>query len=234
MEQLRAFLTDPHMRELLQGGIWAWEVTYNQRRRQWHPHFHIIYDGRHLPEKGENTISGAWFEITGDSFVVDVRDVVPKELLDRWRRHPSERRPPTDDEKKRGLKECVKYITKAVEFSDDDDLVKEFLDATHGMRRFGKFGHAYDYKPPERDPKDKRWWRVELDGASYNLLECHGCHGRHFADQFNTDGLWLERREVDEVLARDGPKWAPPPPAPRKPSWRQSEMDLADSGPEPF
>jgi hypothetical protein len=38
----------------------------------WHPHLHLIVEGTYIDQK---RLSAAWFAITGDSFVVDVRAV---------------------------------------------------------------------------------------------------------------------------------------------------------------
>jgi len=38
----------------------------------WHPHLHILVQGRYFPQK---ELSHLWFTVTGDSYVVDIRDV---------------------------------------------------------------------------------------------------------------------------------------------------------------
>lgn len=206
MACLRAFLEDPNMKQLLRGGIWTWEVTYNQRLKMWHPHFHILYDGAYLREREDNLVSGAWFEITGDSFVVDVRDVIPKDLMRRMAAGEVARRAPTEAEKLGGLRECVKYITKAVQFSDDEVLTAEFLDGTKGMRRHGKFGHAYRYKPPEKKLDDKRFWNITRAGWSYKKLKCGTCGNEAFAEFWldMSAGL-VDRRTANEIRARGAP-----------------------------
>jgi hypothetical protein len=51
-------------------GFYAVQTT--SKGRGWHLHLHTLFDGRYVP-KAE--LSKAWLEITGDSFMVDIRKV---------------------------------------------------------------------------------------------------------------------------------------------------------------
>lgn len=48
------------------------EVTWSVATRMWHPHLHVIADGRYLPQR---SLSRAWLKATGDSRVVDIRAI---------------------------------------------------------------------------------------------------------------------------------------------------------------
>lgn len=52
------------------GGIYTIEVTYNRRRRQWHPHIHAIIDGTFMPQAD---IVTAWQKASNGSIIVDIR-----------------------------------------------------------------------------------------------------------------------------------------------------------------
>jgi hypothetical protein len=54
------------------GGIGRIENTFN-RKHGWHPHIHsLLLLSDYIPQ---NSLSGSWHEITGDSMVVDIRQV---------------------------------------------------------------------------------------------------------------------------------------------------------------
>lgn len=62
--------------EWVKGGIYALEVTWNQKTMCWHPHLHILVDGEFIPQQQLKKI---WLEITRDSLIVDVRSVRDRE-----------------------------------------------------------------------------------------------------------------------------------------------------------
>lgn len=54
----------------IQGGFYVVQAT--NRGKGWHLHLHILYDGFFINQK---ELAAAWMEITGDSFMVDIRRV---------------------------------------------------------------------------------------------------------------------------------------------------------------
>lgn len=56
------------------GLIWFFELKLTGKG-EWHPHLHILIDGRYLPQRA---LSRAWKKKTGDSYIVDVRAVKDK------------------------------------------------------------------------------------------------------------------------------------------------------------
>ena len=105
-----------------QGGIYGSEVTYNPAKG-WHPHIHALIDAPYIPQA---EIAAAWKEITGDSMVVDIRQVKrgKKGLM-------------------KAVEEVVKYPCKLDDFVDDPALVKEYLDAVAGVNLIYGFGSQY-------------------------------------------------------------------------------------------
>jgi hypothetical protein len=61
----------------IQGAVYSYEVTYNEKTGEWHPHVHIFA----LLDKwiDRDLLVSEWQNITGDSFVVDVRRVKKQE-----------------------------------------------------------------------------------------------------------------------------------------------------------
>jgi hypothetical protein len=57
----------------VQGAVFSYEVTFNEVTKEWHPHLHIF--GLLDSWIDQSVLSAEWFEITGDSHVVDVRRV---------------------------------------------------------------------------------------------------------------------------------------------------------------
>lgn len=54
------------------GGVAVLEITRNEKTGQWHPHLHVLVDGKFWHQ---SRISQAWLQVTGDSQVVDIRAV---------------------------------------------------------------------------------------------------------------------------------------------------------------
>jgi len=54
------------------GGLAILEVNWRPEQNRWHPHFHIIYQGKFFPHE---SLKQAWLAATGDSWIVDVRAI---------------------------------------------------------------------------------------------------------------------------------------------------------------
>lgn len=55
------------------GAVWSYEVKRGQGSGVWHPHLHMIALSESMPDQVQ--LSNEWHNITGDSFVVDVRPI---------------------------------------------------------------------------------------------------------------------------------------------------------------
>lgn len=80
----------------VEGAVWSYEVKRGQGSGVWHPHLHMIALCE-IPPDAE-TLSREWHQITGDSFIVDVRPI-------------------SQDDPVSGFIEVFKY---AVKFSDQE------------------------------------------------------------------------------------------------------------------
>lgn len=101
-------------------GVWGLEITLNIETSQWHAHMHLITDGLYLSQK---QLKQAWFDITGDSYIVDIRAV-------------HDRRGATWD--------LAGYISKPLDCLHwPDEKIREYATATHGRRLIHTFGKCH-------------------------------------------------------------------------------------------
>ena len=101
----------------VEGAVWSYEVKRGQGSGVWHPHLHMIALAEVAPDA--DRLSRDWHEITGDSFIVDVRPI-------------------SQDDPASGFVEVFKY---AVKFSDQEpaDTVHAW-ETLAGKRLLGSAG----------------------------------------------------------------------------------------------
>lgn len=83
------------------GAVWSYEVKRGQGSGSWHPHIHMIAIAENMPDQA--ALSREWHDITGDSFIVDVRPINP-------------------DDPASGFIEVFKYAVKFAEQSPADTV----------------------------------------------------------------------------------------------------------------
>ena len=118
----------------VEGAVWSYEVKRGQGSGLWHPHLHMIALSEVMPDA--ERLSRDWHEITGDSFIVDVRPI-------------------SQEDPASGFIEVFKY---AVKFSDQDpaDTVHAW-ETLAGKRLLGSAGCFRGVEIPEDltdDPGD--------------------------------------------------------------------------------
>ena len=118
----------------VEGAVWSYEVKRGQGSGLWHPHLHMIALAEVMPDA--ERLSRDWHEITGDSFIVDVRPI-------------------SQDDPASGFVEVFKY---AVKFSDQEpaDTVHAW-ETLAGKRLLGSAGCFRGVEIPEDltdDPGD--------------------------------------------------------------------------------
>lgn len=62
----------PDVGDYMRGGVWFIEVKLDRCANRWHPHLHLIVEGEFISAK---TLSRRWYEVTGDSYIVDIRAI---------------------------------------------------------------------------------------------------------------------------------------------------------------
>jgi len=59
------------------GAVWSYEIKRGKNSGSWHPHLHMIALAENMPDQA--ALSAEWLNITGDSFIVDVRPISQEE-----------------------------------------------------------------------------------------------------------------------------------------------------------
>lgn len=100
------------------GGVAFLEIKWSPAREQWHPHLHIISEGRFLDQRH---LSRAWRQVTGDSYVVDIRVIKSSEAAARY---------------------VTKYASKGLSgaFSVIPSLLRQAIQCLSGRRLFATYG----------------------------------------------------------------------------------------------
>lgn len=153
------------------GGIAFLEVKYSEAKGGWHPHLHVIVKGKYLPQK---PLSQLWFQITGDSFVVDVRAV-------------------------KQTSEAFRYVTKYASKPTDASVLRnpsalvEAIKTLQGRRTIIPFGEWRQVKlRPTTEPSD-----YELVGTLEEVLRRCG-QGESWALNIYADLRGVTVRPSDE------------------------------------
>lgn len=125
------------------GAVWSYEVKRGAGSGLWHPHLHMVALAEFGPDAEE--LSKEWHNITGDSYIVDVRPISQEEPVD-------------------GFLEVFKY---AVKFSDQPAADTWHCYATlKGKRLIGSAGCFRGVEVPE-DLMDEA---EDLEGLPFATL----------------------------------------------------------------
>jgi hypothetical protein len=105
---------------------WSYEFKRGRNSQKWHPHVHAIWLCETPPSQSE--ISQEWFNITGDSFIVDV---TPMDIIN----------------PEKGFLEVFKY---AIKFSDQpEEDTWHCYETLSRKRLIGSFGDFYGIPEPD-------------------------------------------------------------------------------------
>lgn len=120
----------------IRGAVWSYEVTYSANKG-WHPHVHAIWLATEEPDKF--ALRAEWHEITGDSFMCDVRPIQPEETVET----------PDVDPHAKGFAEVFKYAMKAAELPPTVAL--DAYTVLRGRRLVRSFGAFFGVPEPAAD-----------------------------------------------------------------------------------
>jgi hypothetical protein len=142
------------------GGVWFFQVKKSATDGMYHPHLHILFEGRYLPH---DEVSAIWSKITHGSSVVDIRAI-------------------------NNARKAVDYVARYA--SAPCDLAKldvlsglEVVSALHGRRIVGTFGTGSVVKFTAQKPDDAEawenmgtfWWihsTANQDDEALEVLNC--------------------------------------------------------------
>jgi hypothetical protein len=133
----RRLRASPFWKSHVEGGAAFLEIKLAKDGRTWHPHIHIIAEGSFINQR---LLSEKWLEITGDSWIVDVRYVRDKGEV---------------------IKYVAKYASKPLDatlFRSHEHL-KEAMVALKGRRLCLTFG-GWRGLELEKRPEDTGEWKV--------------------------------------------------------------------------
>ena len=179
----------------INGAMYSYENTYNEKTGEWHPHVHMFalldtwIDQEHLSE--------TWHEITGDSFIVDIRRV--------------------KKDKQYGYSKAAAEVCKyALKFGDlSVEHTWEAFKVLKGKRLSGAFGSLWGVKIPENladdmpDEKDLPYlemlYKFVFGKQSYYNLEMT----RHVEPHAQLDDRGAERSACCEPASMTAYRTAP-------------------------
>lgn len=106
------------------GGVSFLELKRSKQGTHWHPHLHLIIDSKYLPQK---ELSRLWLKCTGDSYIVDIREVTSTEEATKY---------------------VTKYVTKPIPSNVFNDLAlaTEAVAAMYRVRTMTCFGQWHGLK----------------------------------------------------------------------------------------
>lgn len=173
-------------RESQTGGAFFLEVKVGDDGL-YHPHLHVLAEGTFVEQRD---LCATWHAITGDSFIVDVREV-------------------TDPQKRASY--VTKYATKPADSTVIRDAAKldEFLIAIKGRRLYQPFGKWRALLPADADDEPAR--TLTSIGSIYTICAraAEGCHASRMWWSMAT-AKWPHL----ELFRHAQPHTFPPPAAP--------------------
>ena len=124
-------------RKTQSGGVYFVEIKRRRSDDGWHTHLHVLTEGRWM---SKSWISKAWFELTGDSYIVDIRQCKSGPDAARY---------------------VAKYAGKGVHGScyHQPDILLDVMKALRGRRLVGKWGNWSDLDLDTEAP-DGAWERI--------------------------------------------------------------------------
>lgn len=168
------------------GGVAFLEITWSDKTHTWHPHFHILVEGHYIPH---SKLKNLWYQITGDSFVVDIRYV-------------------------RDLRTASRYVTKYASkpfnntYLNRPTQLDECILAIKGRKLLLTFG-TWRGITLIRTPSDGAWEHV----APLDTIITDAAHGDLYAQHILAK---LTDADLRPLYAK-APARPPPPPVPATP-----------------
>jgi hypothetical protein len=113
-------------KDIWQGGLYAVEAI--NKGRGWHVHLHVLVEGGYVSQR---RLARDWQELTGDSFIVDIREV----------------------EALYGLKYTLKYLKKSPTVAGHRDEYNEVLKGTRLVQAWGSWYGEVRASEEKEEPK---------------------------------------------------------------------------------
>jgi hypothetical protein len=134
--QYKKLRATPEWKKTQKGGAATLEIKWIPATRKWHPHLHIITEGYSL---STYTLSALWKQITGDSFIVDIRLISADKDVAYY---------------------VGKYVTKGTNDAvwQEPAVAAEWVKAVKGVRMCATFGTWRGYRLLQRPKEETGKW----------------------------------------------------------------------------
>jgi Replication protein len=173
LHRRRCRKNQPSVMHAVEGGVYAVELTHDAVTG-WHPHVHAIWLADSDP--GTFNLRTEWHQITGDSFICDVRAI-----------HAEQQDSDDIDPHAGGFAECFKYAMKPAELGAD--LLEQSYPVLAGKRLIGSFGAFRGVPEPEELTDDLSGF----DSLPYEEFLCRFLGG-HYARNLPITGAGISLR----------------------------------------
>ena len=130
------------------GGFWFFQVTFNQKNKQWHVHLHIILDSTYMLNI---ELQRLWRQITGSSFILKINVI---------------------EDYAQCVKHHARYVARPLKLTDlPEDRWPEYYEAFNGIRLVTSFGSARSVSLRPTRPDDADMWENVGDYTKVNMLK---------------------------------------------------------------
>ncbi len=181
-------------RQRVKGGVGFLELKHNSDAGTWNVHLHLLTQGKFMPQK---QLSQTWLQITGDSFIVDIRMPGGKEAVTRY---------------------VTKYASKPLNTSYlfDSNRLDEAILAVKNRRLCTTFG-GWRGVLLVKHPDEEAWENL---GSLEDWIK-RAARG----DQTATNVLrQIDADRMTLAVEAHPPPPRPPPPEPHVPRWVQDTI----------
>ncbi len=190
-------------KEAIRGGIWFFQVTYNSRTGEWHPHLHALLDAEYMLHA---RLVSDWYNITGDSTIVHIRNV---------------------DNPEKTLSHNARYAARPSSLLKiPKSLWKELYYAFNGRRICGTWGSARKVSLRPSKPEDSNKWKDIGGFRTVIALKDHDDNARAIFDSWSMDlplPEGIEMIDLGAEITKVAEKSRPPP------EWRtQDYFDFSE------
>jgi len=137
------------LKDACRGGVWLFQITFNSKRQEWHPHIHALIDSDFV---NNNDLKQVWKKITQGSTIIHIRCV---------------------DDPEKTLKHNARYAARPVSLlSIPESRWLELHNGFFGKRICGTWGTAKVVSLRPKKPEDvKKWEAIGGWRTVQNLLE---------------------------------------------------------------
>lgn len=135
-------------RESQYGGAAMLEVKFDPATGEWHPHLHVISEGKFLHKRD---LVAMWHRATGDSYIADIRQMQDKAEVCHY---------------------VTKYISKGTSPSvwEIQSVAQEWIIASRGVRTMATYGTWRGFKLLQTTDTGEEWKPVASLIALYNAI----------------------------------------------------------------